>query len=115
MFGRYPNKIRLEHVTDGTSSTIMAGETLPGHCAWMSAYAPNFTVTGTSIPLNTMEEDNGTGGAWYRCCGFKSRHPGGANFAMGDASVHFVSETIDFRIYNHLGTRAGGEVAQLPE
>jgi hypothetical protein len=32
---------------------------------------------------------------------------------MGDASVHFVAETIDYRLYNHLGTRAGGETATL--
>ncbi len=80
----------------------------------MGAYTPNFTVTGTGIPLNTMEQDNNSGLNWYRCCGFKSKHPGGANFVMGDASVHFVAETIDFRIYNYLGTREGGEVAQLP-
>jgi prepilin-type processing-associated H-X9-DG protein len=43
----------------------------------------------------------------------KSFHPNGANFAMGDASVRFVPRTIDYRIYNHLGTRAGGEQVQF--
>ena len=33
---------------------------------------------------------------------------------MGDASVHFVNDSIDFKLYNNLGTRAGGEVASLP-
>jgi hypothetical protein len=33
---------------------------------------------------------------------------------MVDASVQFVSESIDYRLYNELGTRAGGEVAELP-
>ncbi|MFH1265042.1 MAG: H-X9-DG-CTERM domain-containing protein, partial [Planctomycetota bacterium] len=51
---------------------------------------------------------------WFRTCGFKSLHPGGANFLMGDGSVHFFSESIDYRLINGLGTRAGGEVASLP-
>ena len=33
---------------------------------------------------------------------------------MCDGSVHFFSETIDYRLYNELGTRAGGEVVTLP-
>jgi hypothetical protein len=32
---------------------------------------------------------------------------------MGDASVHFISEAIDYRLYNELGTRAGAEIASL--
>ena len=114
MFGRHPTRIRLEHISDGTSHTFMAGETLPSHCVFMAAYQPNFCVSGTSIPLNTMEE-NHDGYYWYRTCGYKSRHPGGANFVMGDASVHFIPETIDLKLYNELGTRAGGEAAFLPE
>ena len=46
--------------------------------------------------------------------GFKSRHPGGAQFALADGSVHFVDDSIDFKLYNALGTRAGAEVAALP-
>ena len=34
---------------------------------------------------------------------------------MGDGSVHFVSISIDYVIYNNLGTRAGGEGAELPQ
>ena len=33
---------------------------------------------------------------------------------MGDGSVHFISESIDYRLYNELGTRAGNEVVSLP-
>ena len=55
-----------------------------------------------------------SGGQWWRTCGFKSRHPGGANFVTGDGSVHFLSESIDYRLFNELGTRAGGEVVAVP-
>ena len=41
--------------------------------------------------------------------------PGGATFVMGDASVHFLSETIDFQLYNNLGTRDGHEPVSLPQ
>jgi prepilin-type processing-associated H-X9-DG protein len=41
---------------------------------------------------------------------FASLHPGGANFLMADGSVRWVSQTIDFRVYEALSTIQGGEV-----
>ncbi len=114
MFGRWARSFRFEDCTDGLSNTFMNGETLPKHCCWMRAYNSNFPVTGTSIPLNTKEAKE-DGSEWYRTCGFKSQHPGGANFLMADGSVHFVSEAIDYKLYNELGTRAGGEPVRLPQ
>jgi len=114
MFGRHAlPEVAVGDVVDGLSNTFMAGETLPGHCIFNGAYATNFPVYPTTIPLNFMESDNGQSGAWFRTCGFKSMHTGGANFVMGDGSVHFLSEGIDFRLYNNLGTREGGEPISL--
>ncbi len=42
--------------------------------------------------------------------GFRSQHPGGANFLFGDGSVKFLKETINLTTYLSLGTRANGEV-----
>jgi prepilin-type N-terminal cleavage/methylation domain-containing protein/prepilin-type processing-associated H-X9-DG protein len=39
-----------------------------------------------------------------------SNHPGGANFAFVDGSVHFIKSTISLQTYWSLGTRADGEV-----
>jgi prepilin-type N-terminal cleavage/methylation domain-containing protein/prepilin-type processing-associated H-X9-DG protein len=117
MFGRSNKSIRLPEVSDGLSNTFMVGETLPKHCVFMSAFNHNFPLSGTMIPLNTMESAAGgtpqSGTNWFRTCGFKSNHPNGANFALGDGSIRFVSRSIDYRLYNNLGTRAGGEQGQL--
>ena len=72
--------------------------------------------------MNNMMTDNGSdstgpgGTAWWQhTMGFKSLHPGGANFAMGDGSVQFLNDTIDYRLYNAMGSTAGGEVLHEPE
>ena len=117
MFARHDKPaITFDMVTDGLSNTLMVGETLPRQCVFISAFATNFNVSPTTIPINTASPswDPTGGGSWPTSCGFKSVHPGGANFVMGDGSVYFLPDTIDFRLYNNLGTRAGGEVVQVP-
>lgn len=114
LIGRSCRSVALQECRDGLSNTFMAGETIPAHCGWNGAFMPNFTVGGQTIPLNTMVSDNGIHTDWWRSSGFKSYHPGGAGFVMGDGSVQFVTDGIDFRIYAALGTRAGNEVAKLP-
>ena len=42
--------------------------------------------------------------------GFSSAHSGGANFALGDGSVRYLSETIDKQVYQQLGHRADGQL-----
>jgi prepilin-type N-terminal cleavage/methylation domain-containing protein/prepilin-type processing-associated H-X9-DG protein len=42
--------------------------------------------------------------------GFRSRHPGGANFAFADGSVKFLKNGVAVATYRALGTRRGGEV-----
>ncbi len=43
----------------------------------------------------------------------RSYHPGGVNATMADASVHFLSNTIDQTLYNAMGSRNGGEVLDI--
>ena len=41
----------------------------------------------------------------------RSIHPGGVNITMGDASVRFVTNTVDGTVWRGVGTRNGGEVS----
>jgi prepilin-type N-terminal cleavage/methylation domain-containing protein/prepilin-type processing-associated H-X9-DG protein len=113
MFRRHIQLIRFKQVTDGLANTFMVGETLPGHCIFNGAYNANYPMISVTVPINIMENDKGVEQYW-RTCGYKSLHSGGgANFAMADGSVHFVRETIDYKLYCYLGTRAGGEKASV--
>ena len=42
--------------------------------------------------------------------GFRSFHPGGANFVFGDGSVRFLKQTMNPPTYQALSTRASGEI-----
>ncbi len=126
MFHRWPVSVKLKDVKDGTTNTFLLGETLPEQTIHNMAFCANMPIGQTNIPLNTFTPDSempvigATSSAnhgtnpYYRTLGFKSLHPGGALFAIADGGVHFVSETIDFQLYNELGTRKGGEVVTLP-
>lgn len=45
--------------------------------------------------------------------GFSSYHPGGANFALGDGSVRYISETISMTVYDQLGNRQDGQLLDI--
>ncbi len=46
----------------------------------------------------------------FNCTAFRSAHAGGAQFALADGSVRFVSENISFQTYTALFDRADGNV-----
>jgi prepilin-type N-terminal cleavage/methylation domain-containing protein len=114
-------KTQMRDITDGTSNTLMVGEAawnLPdylftsGPCAgqvrwgfsyWSSPY-PLATGFTTMAPFNPKR-----GGAAV-LSRFRSEHIEGAQFALVDGSVKFVSENISQMILDAAGTRAGGEV-----
>jgi prepilin-type processing-associated H-X9-DG protein len=68
----------------------------------------NYTVT-------TQEDAFHSYNNWGVAEGFKSRHPGGANFLFADGSVHFLSEDINHTVYQYLGCRKDGKhIEEIP-
>jgi prepilin-type N-terminal cleavage/methylation domain-containing protein/prepilin-type processing-associated H-X9-DG protein len=112
-------------VTDGTSNTLIVGEVMPSRAADSNFWFQNGGIHGVTIPLgwnaNTVDPSasncvngwqNGVLGCRFGAAakGFVSMHPGGANFAFADGSVHFLKNTINLITYCALGSRNGGEV-----
>ncbi len=81
----------------------------PGHVAFNTVAPPNWPHIGCCKG----------GGFGYACDRHgiippRSLHPGGVNTATADGSVHFISETIDFSMWQYLGARKDGNVVQVP-
>ena len=114
--------VRIASVTDGTSNTIIVGETIPAQDADSNFWDHNGCTFGTTIPINWQTLRVPTDGTlpfgiadWqnrfsYASKGAKSKHPGGANFCFGDGSVHFLKSSINAVTYCALGSRNGAEV-----
>jgi prepilin-type N-terminal cleavage/methylation domain-containing protein/prepilin-type processing-associated H-X9-DG protein len=114
--------VTIASITDGTSNTISAGEVLPAQRADNNVWEWNNGGYGTTVPINYYSGQscalpgNGWGSTnWASRCaytntGFKSHHPGGANFVFADGSVHFLKKTISMATYCALGSRKGSEV-----
>jgi prepilin-type N-terminal cleavage/methylation domain-containing protein len=111
-------------LTDGSSQTLMIGEDVyeaaaPGPNRYGLGYAwahPVESCAVANFPINARRPD-GTpyaAGDWQGRNGFKSRHPGGAQFAVSDRSVRFLSENIDLGVQRAAATIQGHEVLRLP-
>lgn len=122
---------KMQHATDGMSNTIMAFETRP-QCSdhAIQGWARPNQINGlasTVVPINwdscyeslAAAQAVGKDGCSARCnwnmeWGAKSKHSGGAQFLMGDASVQFISQTIDHWTYQYLGDKCDGMAVTLP-
>ncbi len=126
----------FKDVTDGTSNTLMVGEkareTQHARCARkQNTGGALIFVAGASNQLSHDNRSNcaalGTvnrginwdstsacNNLWNAKAGFHSLHPGGAQFALVDGSVQFISETVDLTTLRNLGDRRDGNPVTLP-
>ena len=115
---------KFQHVIDGLSNTVFAGEIRPA-CGgpefarkvlqegWIDADPFYYGMAG---PINYPTCPGEGAGASQTGCnsiynyntsnGFKSRHQGGAQFVFGDGTVRFLSQDINYLTYQKLGHRA---------
>jgi prepilin-type N-terminal cleavage/methylation domain-containing protein len=111
--------LKITDITDGTSNTLMIGEDVPELILWNAWSHANGAIGTCAIPPNTgitiptgSPRSLGTADNlnWPERYSFRSRHPGGLQFALADASVRFISESIPLQTYRALATIKGGEV-----
>jgi prepilin-type processing-associated H-X9-DG protein len=84
-----------------------------------SPWSNGYNIVTENVPPNWKYPDGHTYGCGLPCAGPKvmsarSRHPGGVNVAMGDASVRFISSTIDLATWQYLGSRQDGKPVTVP-
>jgi prepilin-type N-terminal cleavage/methylation domain-containing protein len=113
---------RIRDITDGTSNSLMLGETSFSQNSLSAWFWFNGVLATAAFPINRPAEcPAGIGKpliqGWEACWtdwpnqqGFSSLHIGGAHFALCDGSSRFISQNIGLDTYRNLGTIQGGEV-----
>jgi len=131
MFGNN-GAAKMATITDGTSNTIALGESLGGsqfktdanwgpwalcgvntccHGAVPTSSSTTLSYTATNLmegAINAVYNNDAQKRTFART--FSSKHPGGAQFALGDGSTRFISETIDYLTFAKLNYIADGQV-----
>ncbi|MDO5554896.1 MAG: DUF1559 domain-containing protein [Planctomycetia bacterium] len=115
---------RFSDILDGTSNTLMIGESTlywDGHGSWGFYRGSLCVAFNPDMPMNkyklSAKEDrlgnkgyaSGTVNVDQYSQSVSSLHSGGANVALADASVRFVSETINITVWDAMATKAGSE------
>jgi prepilin-type processing-associated H-X9-DG protein len=113
------SSIGYQQIRDGASNTILLGEKIhvpkSGDLGWMSGTRATLRNTGVAVNQSwdsRTQFTDGTGGLPVlkipddsTVGGYSSRHVGGAQFALADGSVRFISRNIDADTFSWLGNR----------
>jgi prepilin-type N-terminal cleavage/methylation domain-containing protein/prepilin-type processing-associated H-X9-DG protein len=127
------SRVGYEDIPDGTSHTIFVGEKKRYALDFGWASGTRATLRNAGISPNAPDLLYGKGPivTWQDeddvypgvpahpdpdnpnlVGGFSSHHPGGSNFAFGDGSVRFMSQSIGIIVLRRLANRADGEVIE---
>jgi len=125
VFARLGAHVKFAHVSDGLSNTIFVGEVM-AKCndhygnGWPNFNQFNNAHASTVCPINEFTTCTGASPGeirnpsctnqnnWNYSWGFRSKHPGGAQFLIGDGTVRFISQSVNMVTYNQLGGKADG-------
>jgi prepilin-type N-terminal cleavage/methylation domain-containing protein/prepilin-type processing-associated H-X9-DG protein len=111
--------VKLTDVTDGLTNTLMLAEmsmTLPAgqtnqYRTWIRGNnGGSGACKVVNYPINSTFY-NGSNN--FNAISFGSNHSGGCNFALGDGSVRFISQSIDLALYMAMASINSGEVVAL--
>jgi type II secretory pathway pseudopilin PulG len=97
-----PHGRKFSEITDGLSNTIMIVEVADSGVNW--AEPKDLKFNKIDFKINGPKKP-----------GIGSHHPGGVNVAMGDASVHYVPDSVPPEKIKALLTIDGGEKVSLDD
>jgi hypothetical protein len=126
-----PYDLALRNITDGTSKTLLVGESNFGLEKWKWNSCPD--LNGTSMWGDQTWADGYFAQAWGHMAAenpkyfnnssvdknsfttrvFRSDHPGGVQFVMLDGGVRFLADSSSPEVRRALVTRAGEETEQI--
>jgi prepilin-type N-terminal cleavage/methylation domain-containing protein len=114
---------RLSDIKDGQSNVFLVGEAVAAYSRRTAWFHSVMSTATTALPLNDRARCASTGNRrkdlescdamWGDNSGFYSNHVGGAQFALADGSVRWVSDQIDLLTYQRLGSMADGQSASI--
>ncbi len=122
--------LQFRDITDGSSNTLMIGEIsapTPPFGGWSRSYrawtqgaqsaddaAGSYACRNIAHPIGRFSGfTNGNPDRLFNDVRFSSNHTGGVQFLLGDGTVRFLSESIDFGVYQGLASANGSEVVTV--
>jgi prepilin-type N-terminal cleavage/methylation domain-containing protein/prepilin-type processing-associated H-X9-DG protein len=106
--------VSMADITDGSSSTIMLGESIYTQGVW--SQAPTAVIrTNIDRTINQPVVQNVNGVSTIYWTYWASKHPSGLNFGFCDGHTQFLTSGINKLVLNKLCSRNGGETVSSDE